>query len=69
MLPIGDENDHAGIAFVTITLIVLNVIAFLNEENRVSRRSCTAVACDGATRTAAVSPRWNIGRDVGCSRT
>ena len=34
MLPIGDENDHAGIAFVTITLIVLNVIAFLNEINR-----------------------------------
>ena len=34
MLPIGDENDHGGIAFVTIALIVLNVIAFLNEINR-----------------------------------
>jgi membrane associated rhomboid family serine protease len=34
MLPIGDENDHAGIAFVTIGLIVLNVIAFLVEINR-----------------------------------
>jgi membrane associated rhomboid family serine protease len=34
MLPIGDENDHAGIAFVTITVIGLNVLAFLNEINR-----------------------------------
>jgi membrane associated rhomboid family serine protease len=34
MFPIGDQNDHAGVAFVTITLIVLNVIAFLNEINR-----------------------------------
>jgi membrane associated rhomboid family serine protease len=34
MLPIGDENDHAGIAFVTITAIALNVLAFLNEINR-----------------------------------
>jgi membrane associated rhomboid family serine protease len=34
VLPIGDENDHAGIAFITITLIVMNVIAFLNEINR-----------------------------------
>jgi membrane associated rhomboid family serine protease len=34
MFPIGDENEHTGIAFVTITLIVLNVIAFLNEINR-----------------------------------
>jgi membrane associated rhomboid family serine protease len=34
MLPIGDENDHAGVAFVTIALIVLNVVAFLNEVNR-----------------------------------
>ena len=31
MFPIGDENEHSGIAFVTIALIVLNVIAFLNE--------------------------------------
>jgi membrane associated rhomboid family serine protease len=34
MLPVGDENDHAGIAFVTIALIVMNVVAFLNEINR-----------------------------------
>ena len=34
MLPIGDDNDHRGIAFVTITLIALNVIAFLVEINR-----------------------------------
>ena len=34
MFPIGDENEHSGLAFVTIALIVLNVIAFLNEINR-----------------------------------
>jgi membrane associated rhomboid family serine protease len=34
MLPIGDENDHAGVAFITIAVIGLNVIAFLNEINR-----------------------------------
>jgi membrane associated rhomboid family serine protease len=34
MLPIGDENDHAGIAYVTIAVIALNVIAFLIEINR-----------------------------------
>jgi len=34
MLPIGDENDHAGLAFVTIALIVMNAVAFLNEINR-----------------------------------
>ena len=34
MLPIGDDNDHRGIAFVTITLIALNVVAFLVEINR-----------------------------------
>ncbi len=34
MFPIGDENDHAGIAFVTIGLIVANVLAFLIEINR-----------------------------------
>ena len=31
MFPIGDENDHSGIAFVTISLVVLNVLAFLLE--------------------------------------
>jgi membrane associated rhomboid family serine protease len=34
MFPIGDENEHNGIAFVTIALIVLNVVAFINEINR-----------------------------------
>lgn len=34
MLPIGDENEHSGFATVTIALIVLNVLAFLNEINR-----------------------------------
>ena len=31
MFPIGDENDHSGIAFVTIGLIALNVLAWLLE--------------------------------------
>jgi membrane associated rhomboid family serine protease len=31
MFPIGDENDHSGVAFVTISLIALNVLAFLLE--------------------------------------
>jgi membrane associated rhomboid family serine protease len=31
MFPIGDENDHSGIAFVTIGLVALNVLAFLLE--------------------------------------
>jgi membrane associated rhomboid family serine protease len=34
VLPIGDENNHAGIAFVTIGVIGLNILAFLNEINR-----------------------------------
>lgn len=28
MLPIGDDNEHAGIAFVSITLIALNVLVW-----------------------------------------
>ena len=31
MIPIGDENDHAGVAFVSIGLIILNVLVFLLE--------------------------------------
>ena len=31
MFPIGDENDQSGVAFVTISLIALNVLAFLLE--------------------------------------
>lgn len=34
MFPIGDENEQSGVAFVTIALIALNVIAFLVEINR-----------------------------------
>jgi len=34
MFPIGDDNEHAGVAFVTIAMIVLNVVAFLIEINR-----------------------------------
>src|SRR5215207_1054757 len=37
MFPIGDDNEHTGLAFVTISLIVLNVVAFLNEINRPER--------------------------------
>ena len=37
MLPIGDENDHAGIAWITIALVVLNGLAFLLEINRPER--------------------------------
>ena len=37
MFPIGDENEHSGLAFVTIGLIVANVIAFLIEINRPER--------------------------------
>jgi membrane associated rhomboid family serine protease len=37
MLPIGDENDHAGIAYVTIAFVVLNILAFLLEINRPER--------------------------------
>lgn len=36
MFPIGDENDHAGVAFVSIGLIVVNVLAFLLEINQPS---------------------------------
>jgi rhomboid family protein len=37
MFPIGDENEHAGIAVVTIGLIAANVLAFLIEINRPER--------------------------------
>jgi membrane associated rhomboid family serine protease len=37
MFPIGDENEHSGMAFVTIGVIVANVIAFLIEINRPER--------------------------------
>lgn len=31
MFPIGDQNDHSGVAFVTIGLVVLNVLVWLLE--------------------------------------
>jgi membrane associated rhomboid family serine protease len=31
VFPIGDENDHSGVAFVSIGLIVVNVLAWLLE--------------------------------------
>lgn len=34
MFPIGDENDQAGVAAVTIAVLALNVLAFLFEINR-----------------------------------
>ena len=34
MFPIGDENDHAGIAFISIGLILLNALAFVFEISR-----------------------------------
>jgi len=36
MFPIGDENDHSGIAFVSIGLIALNVLAWLLEVSQPS---------------------------------
>jgi membrane associated rhomboid family serine protease len=36
MFPIGDDNDHSGIAFVTIGLIGLNVLAWLLEVSQPS---------------------------------
>ena len=34
MFPIGDDNDHSGLAFVTVSLIALNGLAFLLEINQ-----------------------------------
>jgi membrane associated rhomboid family serine protease len=34
MFPIGDENEHSGVAFVTIGVIAINVLAFFFEINR-----------------------------------
>jgi membrane associated rhomboid family serine protease len=59
MLPIGDENDHAGVAFLTISLIGLNVIAFLNEINRPEE------AVQAFIFTWGVVPReYSLGADV-----
>jgi len=37
MIPIGDENDHAGVAFISIGLVVANVLAFLLEVSQPSQ--------------------------------
>jgi membrane associated rhomboid family serine protease len=36
MFPIGDENEQSGMAFVTISLVALNVLAFLLEISKPS---------------------------------
>ena len=36
MFPIGDDNEHSGLAFVTISLIALNGLSFLLEINQPS---------------------------------
>ena len=43
MFPIGDDNeDHSGVAYVSIGLLALNVLAFLFEINRPSERALQA---------------------------
>ena len=42
MFPIGDENEHNGVAFISIAFIALNVLAFLFEINRPSERALQA---------------------------
>ena len=43
MFPIGDENeDHSGVAYVSMALLALNVVAFLFEINRPSERALQA---------------------------
>ncbi len=36
MLPIGDDNEHTGVAFVTIGLIIVNALAWFLELNQPS---------------------------------
>lgn len=42
MFPIGDDNEQNGIAYVSLALIALNVLAFLLEINRPSEQSLQA---------------------------
>ena len=42
MFPIGDDNEHSGIAFVTIAMIAINVLAFFFEINRPSEAALQA---------------------------
>lgn len=60
MFPIGDENDHAGVAFVSIALIVINVLAFLLEINQPS-----PAALQAFIEAWGVVPReYSAGRDI-----
>jgi membrane associated rhomboid family serine protease len=60
MIPIGDENDHAGVALVTIGLVVANVLAWLLEISRPSEAALQAFV-----EAWGVVPReYSIGRDL-----
>jgi membrane associated rhomboid family serine protease len=60
MFPIGDENEHSGIAFVSITLIVLNVLAFLLEISRPTEQALQAFI----TAWGVVPLEYTTGRDL-----
>src|SRR5262245_41799626 len=61
MFPIGDENERgSGVAFVTMGLIALNVLAFLFEINQPSE-----AALQSFIEAWGVVPReYSIGRDL-----
>jgi len=60
MFPIGDENEHTGVAFVSIGLIALNVLAWLLEINQP-----TEAALQSFVEAWGVVPReYSTGRDL-----
>ena len=60
MFPIGDENDHSGVAFVSIGLIVLNVLAWLLEVSQP-----TEAALQSFVEAWGVVPReYSAGQDL-----
>ncbi|HEX6313819.1 MAG TPA: rhomboid family intramembrane serine protease [Gemmatimonadaceae bacterium] len=60
MFPIGDENDHSGIAFVSIGLIVVNVLVWLLEISQPSE-----AALQSFVEAWGVVPReYAAGRDL-----
>lgn len=60
MFPIGDENDHSGIAFVSIGLIVLNVLVWLLQMSQPSE-----AALQSFVEAWGVVPReYAAGRDL-----
>jgi membrane associated rhomboid family serine protease len=60
MFPIGDQNDHSGIAFVTISLIGINVLAWLLELSQPSQG-----ALQSFIEAWGVVPReYAVGRDL-----